>query len=136
MTTYDQNCTVTHYVAEDGKDFLSRFDCLEYEHRIRSAKYVREAERLRQFELYPPIAEDSGMLATWYLLKGPSDLETIKNAFYCHDCTANDFECASYPAWVVAVIDSERYGWIESYDGYVKLLEEHLAKLKEKVGMA
>ena len=133
MTTYDQNYTIKHYVAEDGTDFTSRDDCLAYEERIRVSKCELKVQNLPHFELCPPMTEDGELLATWYLLKEPSDLENIKTALYCSDCTALDFECASYPAWVVAVTDGEGYGWLESYEGYVKLMQEHLAELSEKV---
>lgn len=127
--------TRTIYVADDGMEFNSKTQCAEHENALKQYAAEKKIRELPCFELYPPGAgghEDDDTYA-WYRVSSEEELENLKTALYCDDCSANEFELFAYPAWVLAVTDGEGYGWMQTYDDYIEEMRRHLAELDNAI---
>lgn len=78
---------ISVFVADDGKEFTSKYECEKYEEKQKKNKAVEQAETLRVSSLddLMPITTDGlpneNNTFRWYLLENEKDFETVNNAY-------------------------------------------------------
>lgn len=119
------------YVAEDGTQFSSENMCRDYEDGIARIKASFEVENLPQFcsnyPYYPGHEDDPEW--RWLYLGSEEDLENVKAALFCRDCTARLYEIATFPCWALAIVGDGGYGQIVTFEEFVSTQDKFVASL-------
>ena len=93
---------VKTYIAEDGKEFESRYECEKYEEKLHYSEKVKEAEKLRveKLDQLTPIMYNDYLngdnVFIWYKVESENDLHTLKEAYSNFDSPI----ITSYPEFV------------------------------------
>lgn len=122
MKVKEAQATYKVYVADDGEEFGSEKECRDYEDGIAQEKAEAEVEKLPQFFADHPYnpGHDDDPEWRWLYLRSQQDLDNVKAAFYCRDCTARSYEIKAFPCWVLATIDEDGYGQLVTFDEFVE----------------
>jgi len=112
----------TVYVADDGKEFLSRRDCETYEYRMLGGK------RDIPFHFVESIDD---MPATLWLIKDKEDFEYLKKAHWTYCDVIGNF---TLPGWYIAELhdggDSRDWYTVEYAQDYVNHYQAILDDIK------
>lgn len=115
------------YIADDGKEFCTEYECKEYEATCRKKKFIKNAEKLRIRELddvIPPTPNsDPDNIFIWYKVNSKEDYDNILAAYDKRDYASP----AHYPE--IVCIESSSY---EEYDLLTDIYPDFLSSIKKE----
>ena len=116
--------TVSHqftaYIADDGMDFYTKSDCLNYERRIKAVDAKKRMDTLPHFCECPPFVSDEEDW-NWFYVKNQEEVKDIAIVLFDIDSVAHSFQPKQFPCWVAAVrteIHSDK-GFMLEYGEYI-----------------
>lgn len=110
------------YIADDGKEFLTKEGCLSYENDLTKSRAQDIVNRIPHF-VYSPEWETSDYSWDWYFVSNQMELDAVRAVLYNYEAAAHEFEAPSFPCWLAFTSDCDGYGFVEG------TLEQVLEKL-------
>ncbi|MBO5969913.1 MAG: hypothetical protein J6S14_15605 [Clostridia bacterium] len=92
----------TVYVAEDGTEFNSEEECLEYEKAI--------GFKSPQFTLNSCVLGDDLADWTWFYVRSHEELNAVQNLHLLDDYVDETYDPKPYPKWVCLALEDGGYG--------------------------
>lgn len=117
------------YVADDGKEFKTKRECISYEKNLEKEREIKAAERLRISDLdeFVPLSTDGSVngdnMFRWYKVKNEEEFNILNMEY------SNNLQPDNYPETICV----ETVGHI-AYDYHLSRMMEDTKNFWEKLG--
>lgn len=122
------------YVADDGKEFKTKRECISYEKNLEKERKIEAAERLRISDLdeFVPLSTDGlvneNNTFRWYKVKNEEEFNILNRAYL------NNLQPDNYPEIIcVETVGIEPY-MDDAYDYHTSRMMENTKNFWEKLG--
>ena len=117
------------FVADDGTEFQTAQDCMQYERDCieRNARAI--VSRLPHF-LFSPAWIDPDYWWDWYFVSNDMELAAVREAVFDADSSAHEYTPPAYPCWIACSSDGGGCGTIE---GTLEQVLDALDELKKGI---
>lgn len=129
-TEKQQIVKVESYIADDGKEFTNKSDCVWYEETLEKRLLEQKIGSIEKLSSEPPFV-DSEHCWNWYFVKNQDDVNVICDYYNTLSEYNNDlgFSEITFPRWICVEVgyDKDAWAWgtIDDYKNQVdKFLEQ------------
>ena len=117
--TETRTIKINTYVAEDGKEFNTQRECLDYENELKKSDVMKQLDEMRIPELddITPLHSDPNDFTwyhdfRWYKVNNEDDVNKLEQMYVDAGYIINSFDCDTYPnLFGIEEADNEVYSY-------------------------